>query len=669
MSDFLYNNRELSWLDFNYRVLEQARNSDVPLLEKLKFIAIHASNLDEFFMVRVAGLKDQVDAGYNVADISLMTPQKQLEEIAKKVSAQVKLRNDIFENHLKPQLKSKNVLINPKEYLTNIEEIFLLDILPILTPVALNNINKIPFIQNLTSAFFLEMEKNSELFYSILIIPNVLPKSFKIKYKKQSIYYTTNYIVEKFLNKVYANYDIKRFFLFRLTRNADLPMHQELSEDLLEAIEHYLDLRKKSNVVRLEIDREIDNSFVEKMIDYFDIYSSDIYTTKGLLDFSFIFNIVETKKSLYFETFKPTIPNYLQHIKKGSFFEVLKTSDIVLIRPYHDFKIIIKFLEEAVNDRNVLSIKITLYRTNDDSKIIELLEKAAKNGKHVSVVIELKARFDEQKNVGWAKRLENAGCIVTYGFLDLKIHAKTMLVVRKESDQLVRYTHISTGNYNEKTALIYTDIDYITKEDSTGQEIVNLFNYMMGYSDIFDWERVKISPKVLRQSITDMIDNEINNAKKGKKGYMIAKLNSLYDKQISDKLYEASCAGVKIDLIVRGLCSVVPKVKNMSENIAVKSVIGRFLEHARILYFFDDGNERIFISTADWMVRNFDKRIEILYEIKHSKSKGFIKSILKINLEDKTAWELIKNSYKKPAKDAKSLHSQEFLLKNISKMI
>ncbi|MGB9755893.1 MAG: polyphosphate kinase 1, partial [Desulfurella sp.] len=576
MSDFLYNNRELSWLDFNYRVLEQVRNPDVPVLEKLKFIAIHASNLDEFFMVRVAGLKDQIDAGYNVADISLMTPQKQLEEIAKKVAAQVKLRNDIFENHLKPQLKSKRVIINPKEYLIHIEEIFLLDILPVLTPVALNNINRIPFIQNLTSAFFVEMEKNSDLFYSILIIPNVLPKSFKIKYKKQSIYYTTNYIVEKFLSKVYSNYNIKRFFLFRLTRNADLPIHQELSEDLLEAIEHYLDLRKKSNVVRLEIDREIDNSFIDKMMNYFDLYPKDIYIIKGLLDFSFIFNILETKKSLYFETFKPTIPNYLQHIKKTSFFEILKTNDIVLLRPYHDFKIIIKFLEEAVNDRNVLSIKITLYRTNDDSKIIELLEKAAKNGKHVSVVIELKARFDEQKNVGWAKRLENAGCIVTYGFLDLKIHAKTMLVVRKESDQLVRYTHISTGNYNEKTALIYTDIDYITKDDSTGQEIVNLFNYMMGYSDIFDWERVKISPKILRQSIIDMINNEIKNTKKGKKGYMAAKLNSLYDKQISDKLYEASCAGVKVDLIVRGLCSVVPKVKNMSENITVKSIIGRF---------------------------------------------------------------------------------------------
>ncbi|MGC8501489.1 polyphosphate kinase 1 [Desulfurella sp.] len=669
MSDFLYNNRELSWLDFNYRVLEQVRNPDVPVLEKLKFIAIHASNLDEFFMVRVAGLKDQIDAGYNVADISLMTPQKQLEEIAKKVAAQVKLRNDIFENHLKPQLKSKRVIINPKEYLIHIEEIFLLDILPVLTPVALNNINRIPFIQNLTSAFFVEMEKNSDLFYSILIIPNVLPKSFKIKYKKQSIYYTTNYIVEKFLSKVYSNYNIKRFFLFRLTRNADLPIHQELSEDLLEAIEHYLDLRKKSNVVRLEIDREIDNSFIDKMMNYFDLYPKDIYIIKGLLDFSFIFNILETKKSLYFETFKPTIPNYLQHIKKTSFFEILKTNDIVLLRPYHDFKIIIKFLEEAVNDRNVLSIKITLYRTNDDSKIIELLEKAAKNGKHVSVVIELKARFDEQKNVGWAKRLENAGCIVTYGFLDLKIHAKTMLVVRKESDQLVRYTHISTGNYNEKTALIYTDIDYITKDDSTGQEIVNLFNYMMGYSDIFDWERVKISPKILRQSIIDMINNEIKNTKKGKKGYMAAKLNSLYDKQISDKLYEASCAGVKVDLIVRGLCSVVPKVKNMSENITVKSIIGRFLEHARILYFYDSGNERMFISTADWMVRNFDKRIEILYEIHNLKAKKFLKSILNINLSDKTAWELVKYTYKKPHLDNTNIGSQELLLKSIQKIL
>lgn len=668
MSNFLYNNRELSWLDFNYRVLEQARNSSVPLLEKLKFVAIHASNLDEFFMVRVAGLKDQVDAGYNVADLSLKTPTQQLKEIAEKVRSQVKIRNDIFENYLKPQCKSKNILINPKGYLDKIEEIFYLDILPVLTPVALNNINKLPFIQNLNSVFFVEIEKNSQIHYSILIIPNVLAKSFKIKYKKQSIYYTTNYIVEQFLGKVYTNYNIKRYFLFRLTRNADLPIHQDLSEDLLETIEHYLDLRKKSNVVRLEIDREVDKVFIDKLIDYFDIQLSDVYVTNGLIDYSFIFNIKETKKSLYFETFKPTIPSYLQTKRNFSFFDALKSNDIFLFRPYHDFKLIIKFLEEAVYDKNVLSIKITLYRTNDDSRIIELLEEASKLGKHVSVVIELKARFDEEKNVEWAKRLENAGCVVTYGFLDLKIHAKCMLVVRKESDQLVRYTHISTGNYNEKTALVYTDIDLLTKDDLTGQEIVNLFNYMMGYSDIYDWQRIAVSPKTLRSSVMELIDNEIQNVKKGLKGYLIAKLNSLYDKQISDKLYEASQAGVKIDLLIRGLCSIVPKVKNLSENITVKSIIGRFLEHARILYFYDNAKERVFISTADWMVRNFDKRIELLYEVNNPKAKKFLKAVLKISLNDKTAWELVNYTYKKVSKDNKSFGSQYFFLKNISKM-
>ncbi len=669
MSSFSYNNRELSWLDFNYRVLDFARNANVPLLERLKFIAIHASNLDEFFMVRVAGLKDQIDAGYNVPDMSLKTPKQQFEEVRKKILTQVKLRNDIFQNHLKPQCKLKGILINPKEYLAQIEDIFYLDILPLLTPVAINNINKLPFIQNLTSAFFVEMEKNSELFYSILIIPNVLPKSFKIKYKNQSIYYTLNYIVENFLNRIYTNYNIKQCFLFRPTRNADLPIHQEFSEDLLEAIEHYLDLRKKSNVVRLEIDREISNSFIQKMIDYFDIEPYDIYITNGLVDYSFIYNIAETKKSLYFKPFKPSTPNYIKNIENSSFFDLLKSQDIILFRPYHDFKIVIKFLEEAVRDKNVLSIKITLYRTNDDSKIIELLEKAAKNGKHVSVVIELKARFDEQKNVSWAKRLENAGCIVTYGFVDLKIHAKCMLIVRKESDQLVRYVHISTGNYNEKTALVYTDIDYMTKDEPTGQEMVNLFNYMMGYSDIFEWKRIIIAPKMLRQTIIEMIDNEIKNAKKGKKAYILAKLNSIYDKQISDKLYEASQSGVKIDLMVRGLCSILPKVKDMSENITIKSTIGRFLEHARILYFFDNGKKRVFISTADWMVRNFDKRIEILYEVKDKLSKNFLKTLLKLNLNDSTAWELIKDTYTKSHTDTKSFNFQEFLLKNASKIL
>ena len=428
---------------------------------------------------------------------------------------------------------------------------------------------------------------------------------------------------------------MKNYFLFRVTRNADLPIKHEDVEDLLSAIEENISARKWSNIVRVEIDREITDALMNKIKYYLgingDYEDKDIYITSRPLKLSFLFNIKEESRSLYYKPFKPAIPDYL---KNKSIFDIAKKKDILLFRPCNDFKIISKWIAEAGNDKNVLSIKMTLYRTDKNSKIVEALANAALKGKHVCAVIELKARFDEEKNIKWAKKLEESGCIVTYGFSDKKIHAKIFLATRKEEGKIVRYAHISTGNYNEYTANIYTDIDYITAEEEACAEISNMFNYMTGYSDIFKWSRIKLSPINLRQTLSELIDFEISEAKAGKRAEIIIKVNSVFDAEITDKIYSASTEGVFVKLIVRGICSIKPGIKGLSENIEIKSIIGRFLEHARIFYFCAGGKERVFISTADLMTRNLDKRIELFFEIKDAKTKNLLMNILECNIKD-----------------------------------
>ncbi len=658
----VYNNRELSWLDFNERVLMQAADETVPLCERLKFLAIHSANLDEFFMIRVAGLKDLVSAGYKEKDISGFSPSEALNEISIRVHKQDEKSASIF-NALASELINLKIFIFPLEPfdMEILDEIFDTEISPVITPVMISEIEKIPFIFNLKLCFFVELEIENRVFDALIILPENVKKVYKVKKSKKSYYFTPENIIERYIDKIFPGYAVKDYFLFRVTRNADLPIKHEDVEDLLSAIEENISARKWSNIVRVEIDREITDALTNKIKHYLsingDYEDKDIYITNRPLNLSFLFNIKEESRGLYYKPFKPAIPDYL---KNKSIFALAKKKDILLFRPCNDFKIISKWISEAGNDKNVLSIKMTLYRTDKNSKIVEALTNAALKGKHVCVVVELKARFDEEKNVKWAKKLEEAGCIVTYGFPDKKIHAKIFLATRKEEGKIVRYAHISTGNYNEYTANIYTDIDYITAEEEACSEISNMFNYMTGYSDIFKWSRIKLAPVNLRRTLAELFDFEISEAKAGRRAEIIIKVNSVFDAEITDKIYAASSAGVLVKMIIRGICSIKPGIKDLSENIEVKSIIGRFLEHARIYYFYNAGNEKVFISTADLMTRNLDKRIELFFEIKDPESKKKLMDIIECNInDDLKSWLLKEDKYTFNTREDSKFNCQE----------
>ncbi len=658
----VYNNRELSWLDFNERVLMQAADETVPLCERLKFLAIHSANLDEFFMIRVAGLKDLVSAGYKEKDISGFSPSEALNEISIRVHKQDEKSASIF-NALASELINLKIFIFPLEPfdMEILDEIFDTEISPVITPVMISEIEKIPFIFNLKLCFFVELEIENRVYDALIILPENVKKVYKVKKSKKSYYFTPENIIERYIDKIFPGYAVKDYFLFRVTRNADLPIKHEDVEDLLSAIEENISARKWSNIVRVEIDREITDALTNKIKHYLsingDYEDKDIYITNRPLNLSFLFNIKEESRGLYYKPFKPAIPDYL---KNKSIFALAKKKDILLFRPCNDFKIISKWISEAGNDKNVLSIKMTLYRTDKNSKIVEALANAALKGKHVCAVVELKARFDEEKNVKWAKKLEEAGCIVTYGFSDKKIHAKIFLATRKEEGKIVRYAHISTGNYNEYTANIYTDIDYITAEEEACSEISNMFNYMTGYSDIFKWSRIKLAPVNLRRTLAELFDFEISEAKAGRRAEIIIKVNSVFDAEITDKIYAASSAGVLVKMIIRGICSIKPGIKDLSENIEVKSIIGRFLEHARIYYFYNAGNEKVFISTADLMTRNLDKRIELFFEIKDPESKKKLMDIIECNInDDLKSWLLKEDKYTFNTREDSKFNCQE----------
>ncbi|TYB36451.1 MAG: polyphosphate kinase 1 [Flexistipes sinusarabici] len=652
MSDLrLFNNRELSWLSFNKRVVLQARDENVPLLEKLRFLAISSTNLDEFFMVRVGGLVDHVAAGYIEKDLSGRTSRQQLKEISEECHNLSTIQSDIYYD-LKQQCAEEKIYIEAEiqENFEWIESLFHEEIFPVISPVTLGPANPFPFLANLRMCILVRIKQNNKEYDSLIMIPEMLERIYRLKRNGRSYYYTVEQIITNFLPTIYKGYDIIDSFVFRITRNADLSLHDEEVEDLLILIEKYLDKRKKSNPVRLEVNKPLPQDLKVKFNNFFDIPDSHIYELNHPLDLSFLFNIKENNKKYHYPGFNPWLPH---DVKDKNFFDYLKTKDLILYRPYHDFGLIGNFVQQAAEDPNVLSIKMTLYRANENSNIINSLAKAAKKGKHVCVIIELKARFDEERNVEWAKRLENAGCIVTYGFMDLKVHAKALLIVRKEKGKIQRYVHMATGNYNEKTAKLYTDIDYLTTDKQIAAETVNLFNYLMGYSNIYKWrlsenteQKVTTAPNSLREKLQELIDEEIKNARKGKKGHIIAKINSLYDKELTLKLYEASSVGVKVELIVRGICSLKPQVKGLSENITVKSIVGRFLEHPRVLYFLSSGSHRVFISTADWMVRNLDRRVELLIEIEDKKSKKFLQQLLRDNLKDRAkSWYMNDDKY------------------------
>ncbi|MEC2070500.1 RNA degradosome polyphosphate kinase [Alkalihalophilus marmarensis] len=643
-----YNNRELSWLAFNERVLEEAIDERNPLLERLKFLAIFSSNLDEFFMVRVAGLKDQVKAGFNRPENKAgLTPKQQLKEISAVNHRLVKLQDSVFTETLVPMLYHEgfqflNVSELDASQLDYLNKRFQHYIYPVLTPMAIDAYRPFPMLLNksLNLAVLLKNEESKTNQLAIVQVPSVLNRVISLPSStKKETFIMLEDVISYFIGELFLGYEVVSVSPFRITRNADMTIHEEGARDLLREIEKELKKRKWGAAVRLEIqDGTMHPTILNLLLDVLEVHKGDVYSFKGPLDLSFLFKfykqLVHEHEHLANETLIPQPPADLTG--EENIFEAIKKRDIFLHHPYESFQPVVDFIAQAADDPNVLAIKQTLYRVSGDSPIIQALERAAENGKQVTVLVELKARFDEENNIQWAKKLEKAGVHVIYGITSLKTHSKITLVVRHEKNEIQRFVHLGTGNYNDSTAKLYTDMGLLTANEKTGIDATNFFNYLSGYREKPEWHHLSTAPFEIRDSFLRLIDQEITCQKKFGNGRIIAKMNSLTDKPIILKLYEASNAGVKIDLIVRGICCLRPGIKNVSENIRVRSIVDRFLEHSRIFYFHHNGENKVYLSSADWMTRNMEKRIEILFPILSPPIKKRIKEILNLTLLDNT---------------------------------
>ncbi len=640
-----YVNRELSWLEFNYRVLSEARDKNIPLFERLKFLSITASNLDEFFMVRVASLKDMVHAGYEKPDIAGMKPKQQLEKIAEKTHELVNLQYSTYSRSLVPALKQQGLrVIVSHEDLTKeegeyVDRYFHDYVYPVLTPMAVDSSRPFPLVRNKTLNIAALVKKKSgeddTLDFAMVQVPSVIPRVVEIPEKGEGrAVILLEEIIERNIQSLFLNYDIVTAHPFRIMRNADFSIDEEEAEDLLVEIEKQLKKRQWGEVIRLEIDERVDKRLLKILKKELRIENDDIFFINGPLDLTFLmkmygmdgFDALKTPK--YTPQRVPTLMN------DDDIFTNIRKGDIFLHHPYESFDPVVDFVRTASKDPDVLAIKQTLYRVSGNSPIIAALAAAADNGKQVSVLVELKARFDEENNINWAKTLEKAGCHVIYGLVGLKTHSKITLVVRREEDGIRRYVHLGTGNYNDSTAKQYTDCGLMTCNPLIGEDATAVFNMLSGYSEPLGWNKLVLAPLWLRGKLLKLIRRETENARKGEPAHIIAKMNSLCDKEVIASLYEASCAGVKIELIVRGICCLKAGVPELSENIHVRSIVGNFLEHSRIFYFENGGRPQLFMASADWMPRNLDKRVEIMFPVEDPEIKKQVMHILEVQLAD-----------------------------------
>lgn len=638
-------NRELSWILFDKRVLSEACDKQIPLFERLKFLSITSSNLDEFFMVRVASLKDMVNAGYTKADIAGMTPKEQLAAISAEVHKLVELQYETYNKTILPQLKTNGLrMVVSHEKLTKEQGIFVdryfeENVYPVLTPMAVDSSRPFPLIRNKSlniGALLKKKEgKEKELEFATVQVPSVLPRIVLLPQNEntQDVILLEE-IIERNIHKLFLNYDIVTTCPFRIMRNADLTIEEEEAADLLKEIEKQIKKRQWGQAIRLEIEKGMDKHLLKIISRELDITDAEIYEIDGPLDLTFLMKMYGLEG---FEAHKNKAytPQPVPEITEGkSIFECIKKQDILMHHPYQTFSPVVNFIKEASQDENVLAIKQTLYRVSGNSPIISALAQAAENGKQVTVLVELKARFDEENNIVWARKLEHAGCHVLYGLVGLKTHSKITLVVRREDDGIRRYVHLGTGNYNDATAKLYTDIGLFTCKEEFGEDATAVFNMLSGYSEPLSWNRLGVAPLWLKDRFIKLIDREKENAKKGYPAKITAKVNSLCDKDIIEALYEASGAGVKIDLIVRGICCLKVGIPGVSDNISVRSIVGDFLEHSRIFYFENNGNPEVFCGSADWMPRNLERRVEILFPIEDAQLKEKVEHILELELQD-----------------------------------
>ena len=668
-----YINRELSWLEFNHRVLHEACDPRTPLLERLKFLAIFSSNLDEFFMVRVAALKQQVEATVNLLTPDGRTPQQQLDDIRLQLIPQLKKLNAEFEDILQPLLVQQGIYIldyielNQKQrsYLDNYfqEQVF-----PVLTPLAVDPSHPFPHISNLSLnlAVMVKNPDTEEEFFARVKVPQVLPRFLPLppELRIQDNGKTANWTgvpleqaIAHNLESLFPGMNIQEYHPFRITRDADLELEEDEADDLLLAIEQELRKRRMGgNTVRLEIRSQTPQSVRFRLLEDLGLTKSDIYEVDGLLALrDLMYFLALPLPELKDSPRQSVVPSRLQRLREPcidadvlepeegkDFFSVIREKDLLVHHPYQSFSgTVVRFITSAAHDPHVLAIKMTLYRTSGDSPIVNALIAAAENGKQVSVLVELKARFDEENNIYWARRLERVGVHVVYGLVGLKTHSKIVLVVRREKDRMRRYVHIGTGNYNPKTARLYTDLGLFSCREELGADLTDVFNFLTGYSRQKAYREIMVAPVNMRDRFLELIKREIENVHNGFSGRIVAKMNALVDPQIIFALYEASCAGVKIDLIIRGICCLRPGLPNLSDNIRVISIIGRFLEHSRIFYFYNNSQEEIYIGSADWMRRNLDRRVEVITPIKDQEIAKDIQEILGIMLADnRHAWDL-----------------------------
>lgn len=632
-------NRELSWLKFNLRVLREAGVKTTPLLERLKFVAITASNLDEFFMVRVAGLWDQYENGINKRDAAGLTVKMQLEEISKAAHDQMKLLNKYLLSLVK-ELREAGIYICRVSELSEkgrrwLEAYYQEEIFPVLTPMAVDASRPFPFLANKTLNLAVELtNQEGEDSMGIVQVPSVLPRLLEVPGEEKRSFVFLEDVINEHCADLYSGCKIIDVVPFRITRDADLEFDEDDIDNLLKEVEKSLRKRTRGASVRLEIYNKANSRIRKFLYDNLDITEQEVYEINGPLDATCFFKFASLP-GMWPWLYEPFVPQRPLELPDDSdIFKVLRERDVLLHHPYESFDPVVKFVSDAANDPNVLAIKQTLYRVSGNSPIVAALARAAENGKQVTVLVELKARFDEENNIIWARRLEEAGCHVIYGLMGLKTHAKIILVVRKEADGIKRYVHLGTGNYNDNTAKLYTDMGLMTANDQFGSDASAFFNVLSGYSDPPVWNKLVMAPLRLRKKIYELIDNEIASVKNGGTGHIIAKMNSLIDYPVIQKLYEASIAGVKIDLIVRGICGLRAGMEGISDNITVSSIVGRQLEHSRIFWFQGGGKEQLFLSSADWMPRNLNDRVELFFPVETPAHIERIKKVLDLYLRD-----------------------------------
>jgi polyphosphate kinase len=693
-----YFNRELSWLEFNYRVLHEALDSRTPLLERLKFMAIFSSNLDEFFMVRVAGLKQQVEAGVSKLTPDGRTPLQQLEEIADRLRPLVQKQDHYFESSLRQELMANGVyLMNyvdlSQEQRLYLDELFEEQIFPVLTPLAVDPSHPFPYISNLSLnlAVVVKDPETEEELFARLKVPKVLPRFVELpeelrqRHKGNAAVWTgvpLEQIIAHNLEALFHGMNVQECYTFRVIRNSDLAVEEDEADDLLLAIEQELRKRRLGgSVVRLELHSSTPDNVRSMLIEELEVKPEDVYEIDSLLGLKDLMYFMSLPlPELKDPPWNAVVPHSLNRLKDrdpknsnteneegGDFFSLIRERDLLLHHPYHSFsRTVQRFITQAAYDPNVLAIKMTLYRTSGDSPIVNALIAAAENGKQVSVLVELKARFDEENNINWARKLEQSGVHVVYGLVGLKTHTKIVLVVRREQKTMRRYVHIGTGNYNHRTARLYTDIGLLSCREELGADLTDLFNFLTGYSRQKSYRQLLVAPVSLRDGMINMIRREIDNCHNGGTGRIVAKMNALVDPKIIATLYEASRAGVQIDLIIRGMCCLRPGIPEVSENIRVISIIGRFLEHSRIFYFYNNGNEEIYIGSADWMPRNLDRRVEAVTPIQDPELVKELQEILGVMLADnRQAWELqTEGNYlqRQPAETERAQSSQVVLM-------